>query len=143
MLPRDARLRRSRDFRTVYARARSFRGPRLVLYARPVKPARNVSPTDPAGPTASPAAGVEPPPLRIGFSISKKVAKRAHERNLLKRRLREIVRIAILPKRVGSQAYDVVVVARSSAPAAEYLELLTEMVALFGQAGVIAPPARQ
>jgi|SRR5579883_2331262 len=125
MLPGKARLRSSRDFRALYARARSYKAPHLVLYVRPARPQAE----------AANAAGRAP--LRIGFSISKKVAKKAHERNLLKRRLREITRITILPIVRDERLFDAVVVARSAAPAAEYVTLSQEMVSLFSQAGVI------
>ena len=125
MLPRKARLCSSRDFRALYARARSFRTPLLVLYARPGRPG-------PAG-----AAGSVPGAMRIGFSISKKVAKKAHERNLLKRRLREISRVAILPMLWDRRGFDAVVVARQAATLADYASLQDQMLSLFSQAGLV------
>jgi ribonuclease P protein component len=124
MLPGNVRLRSSRDFRAIYARARSYKAPHLVLYARPAR-----QPVSGEGPVGT--------PIRIGFSISKKVAKKAHDRNLLKRRLREIARIAILPGVRTERVYDVVVVARSSAPSADFVTLSLEMIALFSEAGVM------
>lgn len=125
MLPRKARLRNSRDFRALYSRARPYRTPLLVLYARLARPA-------PSG-----SADSDPGAVRVGFSISKKVARRAHDRNLLKRRLREIVRIAILPQLRDARAFDVVVVARQAAVEADYAALLAQVLALFSQAGLI------
>jgi ribonuclease P protein component len=76
-------------------------------------------------------------PIRIGFSISKKVAKKAHERNQLKRRLREISRTSILPGARQERLFDVVIVARSTATSADFATLSNEMIALFSEAGVI------
>lgn len=54
---------------------------------------------------------------RIGFSVSRRVGK-AHVRNLVKRRLREIARgISLL------EGYDMVVVARESTAGAGFEEL--------------------
>ena len=74
MLPKAARLRNGRDFRAVYARSRSQATPRLVLNVRLWR-SEDV-PGDAPGNAR----------VRIGFSISKKTAKKAHERNLIKRR---------------------------------------------------------
>lgn len=128
MLPRKARLRRSRDFRAVYSRARSYKTPLLVLYARPARP---------SGAAGEKNEKPEPLAVRIGFSISKKVAKKAHDRNLLKRRLREITRTTILPEWRGGRSFDVVVVARQAALEADYAGLLDEMLSLFLQAGLL------
>ena len=80
MLPRGARLRRNRDFQAVYRVRKSWASPHLALYVR-------FRPGDPEGKVS---------PVRLGFVISKKVAKRAHVRNRLKRRLREICRRQLL-----------------------------------------------
>ena len=86
MLPKENRLREKSDFRRVYIHKKSLANKQLVLYSR-----RNYS-----GET------------RFGFSISKKIGK-AHERNLLKRQLREIIRIDLVRIKKG---YDYIFVVR-------------------------------
>ncbi len=70
MLPRKARLRRNRDFDSVYKRGKCYPGKDLILH---------VLATDPEN-------------QKFGFSISKKVSKRAVDRNRLKRQLSHVVR---------------------------------------------------
>lgn len=60
------------------------------------------------------------PITRFGFVVSKRVATRAHERNLVRRRLRELAR-AELGKLSGG--YDVIINAQPAARAAGYQEL--------------------
>ncbi len=116
MLPRAARLRRSRDFQAVYKRRTSWASPNLVLYVRFRTPR-------------------EPAASRLGFVISKKVAKRAHDRNRLKRRLREISRHFLLPSAL--RPFDALVVARTPAPALSYEQLTQELTGLARQGGLV------
>jgi ribonuclease P protein component len=62
------------------------------------------------------------PGHRLGLVVSKKVAKSAPQRNLIKRRLRECFRTQILPE-ATAQGIDFVVVARNQAVAASFLQL--------------------
>ena len=116
MLPRASRLKRSRDFQAVYKRRASWASPSLVLYVRFRTPRETES-------------------SRLGFVISKKVAKRAHDRNRLKRRLREISRLRLLPAVLRS--FDAIVVARNPAPALSYEQLLQELTGLARQGGLV------
>lgn len=118
MLPRGSRLKRSRDFQAVYKRRSSWASPHLVLYVRL------------RGPREAEVS-------RMGFVISKKIAKRSHDRNRLKRRLREISRLHLLP--VCSRPYDALVVARPAAPEADFAALTAEMTSLARQAGLLRP----
>jgi ribonuclease P protein component len=76
-------------------------------------------------------------PIRFGFTISKKTAKRAHDRNRLKRRLGEIVRLDVEPKYGLSERLDCVVVARPAAVNASYDELRSDLLTLMSSAGLI------
>lgn len=117
MLPRAARLRKSRDFQNVYRARRSWATPSLVLYVR-----------------ARPAVG--PARTRWGFVISKKIAKRAHDRNRLKRRLREICRASLTADSQRGRSWDALFVARASAPALDFSHLAAEVQQLCRQAGL-------
>ena len=97
MLPRAARLRSGREFRATYSRSQSYATPRLTLFLRGER-----------GPVRTDSINR----FRVGFSISKKTARKAHERNLIKRRLREIIRIRVLG-RVRNGRLDAIIVARS------------------------------
>jgi ribonuclease P protein component len=101
MLARTERLARRRDFAAVYARKRSWAGPFLVLYVRRHGDADR------------------PETRRFGFSVSKKVGK-AHVRNQVKRRLREICRLRGVE---WDRGFDAVFVARSASAQASYDEL--------------------
>jgi len=116
VLPRACRLKRSRDFQAVYKRRASWASPRLVLYVR-FRERR------------------EGEHSRLGFVISKKVAKRAHDRNRLKRRLREISRLRLLP--AGGRPYDALVVARAAATELGFASLSLELLGLARQAGLV------
>ena len=63
---------------------------------------------------------------KIGFSISKKVGK-AHVRNLLKRRLREIVRVNSLPK----AGYNYILQAKIGAGELGFHEIESQVKKLF------------
>jgi ribonuclease P protein component len=115
MLPRVSRLKRSRDFQAVYKRRLSWASPHLALYVRPHSPRETQA-------------------TRLGFVISKKIAKRAHDRNRLKRRLREICRLQLLP--LIRQPIDALFVARTSAAEAGFPELAAEVANLARQAGI-------
>jgi len=116
VLPRGSRLKRSRDFQAVYKRRASWASAHLVLYVR----------------FRAPREGSD---SRLGFVISKKIAKRAHDRNRLKRRLREISRLHLLP--AGPRPYDALLVARAAAPDVGFAALRAEMSGLAAQAGLL------
>lgn len=116
MLPRVSRLKRSRDFQAVYKRRASWASPNLVLYVR-FRTQR------------------EGEASRLGFVISKKIAKRAHDRNRLKRRLREISRHFLLPS--AARPFDALVVARTAAPTADFARLTAELTSLARQGGLL------
>jgi ribonuclease P protein component len=116
-MQREMRLRRREDFNAVHRRGRSWANAVLVVRVLP-----NALPQ-----------------TRIGFSISKRVGK-AVVRNRIKRRLREAVR-ALEPH----GGYDVVVIAREPAAAADYHALRAGLGALLVRAkllGAAAQPPR-
>lgn len=85
------RLRKRRDFQRVFKYGRSVANRHFVVYALKKN-----------GQTS----------VRVGVSVSKKVAKRAVDRNRVKRLVKEVVR-----QWVGELApeYDIVVIARGAA----------------------------
>lgn len=96
-MERRLRLRRNEDFNRLYRRGNASYNRHFKLIGRRNGKNRN----------------------RYGFSLSKKLGK-AHVRNLLKRRLREIVRIHADSFPNG---YDFVFVPRNEAVALSYAEL--------------------
>lgn len=110
------RVRSGRDFQRVRRRGRQVGGRLLALgYIRRPAPGRDA-------------------PLRAGFAVGKRVGG-AVVRNLVKRRLREIVRRA-----QGSLApgWDVILNARPPAAEATYAELEAETRDLLARAGLWA-----
>jgi ribonuclease P protein component len=69
--------------------------------------------------------------------ISKKVAKKAHDRNRLKRRLREVCRQQFLPRMRKDLAIDLLIAARSAATAVDYARLAADVDLLGRQAGLL------
>lgn len=90
MLPTEHRLRRRQDFSEAVRRGRRAGRPLLVVHLRAAAAHRDA--TDPYGP------GGNAPPARAGFVVSKAVGG-AVQRNLVKRRLRHLVRdrLSLLP----------------------------------------------
>ncbi|MFI1964453.1 ribonuclease P protein component [Streptomyces pathocidini] len=91
MLPTEHRLRRREDFAAAVRRGRRAGRPLLVVHYRSA-PSTEQRGTDPH------ASGENAPPARAGFVVSKAVGG-AVVRNLVKRRLRHLVRdrLALLP----------------------------------------------
>ena len=119
MLPRDARIQKSRDFRAIYQTRRAYPAKLLVLHLRKL------------------AESERGAPVRFGFVISKKSARKSHDRNRLKRRLREICRTVIIPAINQGKFADVLLVARSDAAAADFKTLLDEVNHLCRKAGLL------
>ena len=122
MLPQKERLRRGRDFAAVYARKKSWANPLLVLYLRRFD-----------------GSGENAETRRFGFSVSKKVGK-AHDRNRVKRRLREICRTQTNTWRRG---FDVVFVVRAAANTVPFAVLSESVADLAKRAGLIPRPTSE
>ena len=121
----EQRLRNNRDFRVVYAKGRSHVGPLAVLYVWK-------RPPDSKAPTTG---------RRIGFVVSKKQGD-AVDRNRIKRRLREAVRLRLTDLKEGP--YDLIVVARSGLKDAEWTQIQAALTELLRRGGMLAPkPAPQ
>jgi ribonuclease P protein component len=84
------------------------------------------------GPSAA-----ETPYVRFGFSISKKTAKRAHQRNKIKRRLREIVRILIIPRVRSGMDCDTILTVRQPSLTLSFAELTREVEGIFQATGLM------
>ncbi|MEV6005789.1 ribonuclease P protein component [Streptomyces sp. NPDC051976] len=114
MLPTENRLRRRQDFATAVRRGRRAGRPLLVVHLRTVGRTDTRDPHVPGGST---------PPARAGFVVSKAVGGSV-QRNLVKRRLRHLVRerLSLLPP--GSL---VVVRALPGAGGADHAELALDL----------------
>ncbi len=100
-LPRDARIRRAADFAALRVPGGRLNSPSFRLrYIR--------SPMDHA---------------RLGLAVSRRVSKRAVERNRIKRAVRESFRRA----RLAMPAVDILVIARHDAVALSGAELMAEL----------------
>ena len=106
------RLRKSSEFQRVRQQGRSLMSRLLILAWMPNDVAR----------------------LRIGFVVSKRISKRAVERNYIKRLLSEAIRAALPRLGVG---LDIVVSARQQASAADLRTLEQDMLALLQRAQLL------
>ena len=76
-------------------------------------------------------------PTRVGFAVGKRLDKRAVIRNRVRRRLREILRQLAL-----RDGYDVVVLGRRAALAADAAALRSDVRAVCERAGLLPEEAR-
>lgn len=111
MLARHLRLRRTQDFLRLRREGRRWQSGKLILNVLPNGLSHN----------------------RFGFIVSGRVGN-AVVRNRLKRRLRAAIH-SLLPDL--SNGFDVVIIARPSAAAAAYQELVTELGRLFVSARLL------
>ena len=103
-------LKLNHVFRRLY-RTNGFAGPYLVLYARKNRTEEN----------------------RVGITVSKKLGK-AHIRNRIRRRLREVYRLneeKFLP------GWDIVLVARSKTLDADFAAITRSFLSLAKKAGIL------
>jgi ribonuclease P protein component len=112
MLPKEYRLTAEKDYARLFTKGRPFYGRGLTM-----KVATNRLKTP-----------------RVGFVVSTKVAKKAVVRNLIKRRMREIVRKRI-PLIAGG--VDIAFMAKPEAKTLTYQELETIMTTLLTKTGLM------
>jgi ribonuclease P protein component len=115
MLSRERRLTDSRAFGQVFRRGRGAGDSRLVLKALPLPGSEEI---------------------RAGVSVSKKLGK-AHDRNLIKRRIREAFRAHLPHVRPG---VHLVVVAKEGAKSATYAEIHDSLGRLLERAKLRCSP---
>ena len=104
-------LKLNHVFRRLY-RTNGFAGPYLILYARKNRTGIN----------------------RLGITVSKKLGK-AHIRNRLRRRFREVYR---LNEEKFQPGWDIVIVARGKAIDADFSAMTGNFLALAKKAGILA-----
>ena len=112
--PKEGRLRSNSDFINIYRRGKIFRGENFLLYILPNNLDRN----------------------RIGFSISKKKAKKSTKRNRLKRLLRESYRLNSAHLKKGLDL--VMSLSRGNIESMSLKTAESEMMDLFKKADIIA-----
>ena len=106
MLSKINRLRKKKDFQRAYQQGRSFSAPELWMKIFPNHLGIN----------------------RVGIVVSRKISRKAVQRNLIKRRLRNLVRhyLPSLPS-----GYDIVFTARPGVLEKSYLSLQKTVEGLF------------
>jgi ribonuclease P protein component len=125
MPARPPRLKRRKEFQRVASRGKRAARPGLVLQAL----------AESLPPGAEAAA-----PLRVGFTVTKKVGN-AVVRNRAKRRLREAAR-ALLGE-AAPPGWDLVLIGRDATGSRPFAELLGDLRSALRQAGVSLPPRRE
>lgn len=101
---KEIRLRKNREFQVVYRRGRNFWNQEFTIFIRPANKKR----------------------VRFGVSITKKFGK-ANKRNLVKRRIKEIVRLNIDDLGLG---YEMVILPKKNTLEISYTELEKSLLKL-------------
>ena len=109
MLPKENRLRKAKEFQRAGARNNRFVQEGLVLKRGAARPG----------------------PLKVGIVVSKKTAKKAVERNRIRRLLREAIRHDIAELKSGS---DVVLIVLPGFGAENFLEVQEKVRRIFKKA---------
>jgi ribonuclease P protein component len=120
-----ARLRKHADYQRAYAASRKRPSASMSWFLAPQSPAY---------------AGAElPPGPRVGLTVGKVIGK-SHERNRIKRRMREVVRLHVdlLP-----QGFDLILHPRRFVMTMDFVKLEAEIVRILHQARSEAARIRQ
>lgn len=120
--PRSGRLLRHSDFERVYKQGRRHFSANMAVFYLARVAAREQNPTS-AAESAAETGHPEHPGLRVGFTVGRALGG-AVERNRMKRRLREAVRLARPPMEVP---VDVVINPKKSLQTAEFEAVLNEV----------------
>ena len=102
-------LKKNKDFKGVYTKGKSYATYNLVIYSLPNRLGYN----------------------RVGFSISKRIGK-AVQRNRIRRRLKEIIRL----EKNLKKGYDLVFIARKAVIKRDYHQLVNDVRKLLKKAGI-------
>lgn len=112
MLPKENRLKKEKEFETVFKGGRAVKGSNIFLKYL--------------------ANGTDK--TKVGFVVSKKVSKLAVERNKIKRRMREVVR---LKKKEIKEGLSIIFIALPSINNVEYGEIKKDIENLFNKGELI------
>jgi len=112
LFPKEERLRGSKDFKAVFQQCRKLDDARLALYVQ---------------------FSSGPPARLFGVSIGRAHGK-AHDRNKLKRRLREIYRVE---KDRFREGYRIIVIPRRNSVHSSYAELRDSFLSLAKRGGLL------
>jgi ribonuclease P protein component len=128
---RDARLRKHADYQRVYKATRKQFSPSMTWFLAPrPKPDDSTQ-----GDTDKAVVEVAPDTTaRVGLTVGKVIGK-AHERNRIKRRMREVVRMHLAELPIG---YDLILHPRRSVITMEFGKLQAEVLRIFRQAAAQA-----
>ncbi|MBW3563899.1 MAG: ribonuclease P protein component [Acidobacteria bacterium] len=102
---KDQRIRRRSDYNRIYEEGRKLHGRYVVIFVIPGGTSRS----------------------RLGITVTKK-AGRAHDRNQLKRRVREIFRRAPARKELDESPIDIVVNVKPAAKVATFEDLERDLI---------------
>ena len=119
-LPSKNRLKKRSDFQTVYRKGISRSSRHLILRAFAIEN-NSICDSDSLA-------------TKIGISISRKVSKKAVERNRIKRRIRAVFR-CLLPK--ISSSWLIVIIVKPEAKECKYEHFLRELEKLLIKAKII------
>lgn len=116
MLAKSQRLHTDKDYARLFAKGRAFHAKGVTMKAMKSKV----------------------PVTKVGFVVSTKVAKKANVRNLIKRRMREVVRKHYKDM---EQGIDIAFMARPESKAMSFAELRASVLELLVKSGILPKSA--